>query len=181
MRGSANTQPRGEKENMNQVRYITLRYEDSIKGFSEDAILSATFGRTVVDRKEYFFVQDGVPHLLVSLLLSGQGTGDAVPPRRNRGGEGNPEERLNDENRPVYLALKDWRNRTSKKQGCPAYNIARNWQLVELVLKAPKTLAALKEINGFGESFCKLYGEEVLKMLAEVKPSEAAEKGEEAS
>ena len=57
-------------------------------------------------------------------------------------------------------------------EDCPAYAIARNRQLAELVMKAPKTLAALKEIEGCGESFAKQYGDTVLHMLAEVRPGE---------
>lgn len=73
----------------------------------------------------------------------------------------------------MYLALKDWRNRTARERGVPAYSIGRNAQLAELVLKAPKTMSALREVNGFGDAFCRNYGDEVLKMLAEVKPAEA--------
>ena len=69
--------------------------------------------------------------------------------------------------------MKDWRNRTARERGVPAYSIGRNAQLAELVLKAPKTLAALREVRGFGDAFCRTYGDEVLKMLADVKPAEA--------
>ena len=55
------------------------------------------------------------------------------------------------------------------------HSISRNVQLSELVKKRPKTLATIKEVEGFGDSFVEKYGKEVLALLANV-PAETNEK-----
>ena len=157
-----------------------MRYNEGLQGFSEDQLLKATFGKTVLSVSEHFFVHGNVPHLALVLQV-----GDA-PKYENslsyRPREGNvpdPAEGLTDAQKAVYRALKVWRNETSKEEGRPAYAIARNTQLAELVKAAPKTKAAIKEIDGFGEAFCEKYGEKVLTMLAEVPVEVAAEGAKE--
>ena len=161
-----------------------MRYSEGLQGFSEEALKSATFGREVLDVKQEFFLHGGVP----LADAGGAATGGYV--RQDKGGIGAAavEAKISDEKKPVYFALKDWRNKLAKTKGCPAYAIARNIQLAEIVIKSPKSLAELKEIEGCGESFCKQYGDEVLTLLAEVKPSivpdasdERCDKGEDAA
>ena len=151
-----------------QVRVITLKYADGVEGFPEEALRKATFGKTVLSAREHFFEHGGVPHLALVLEL-----GDA-PQYENAGSyrardpnAPDPMADMTNAQKSLFLALKTWRNETSKAEGKPAYAIARNTQLAELVKAAPKSKAALKEIEGFGEAFCEKYGEKVLALLAE--------------
>lgn len=152
-----------------------MRYSEGIQGFPEDALRKATFGREVLDAKEHFFVYGNVPHLALVLTL-GDVPGNALPggpfqPRDPNAPD--PEASLPEDRRGVYRALKAWRNETAKTEGRPAYAIARKAQLAELAKAAPKTLAAIKEIEGFGEAFCEKYGAKVLGLLAETPPDGA--------
>lgn len=159
-----------------QVRVITLRNSDGLQGFSEDALRKATFGRQVLSVEKEFFFHGGVPHLLLLLTLAD--AEDAVQSnglRRLGSDRPDPAEKLPEDRKGVYAALRTWRNDLAKAQGRPAYTIARNGQLAELVLRAPKTIAEIKEIEGCGEAFCKMYGKEILKMLEEVPPAAAGE------
>ena len=155
-----------------QVRVITMRYNEAYKGFSEDDLRGATFGREVLSVETHFFMHGNVPHLSLVLTLADREEGGEGARARMQTNAERLEEQIPEASRPVYLALKDWRNRTARERGVPAYSIGRNAQLAELVLKAPKTMAAIREIRGFGDAFCREYGEEVLKMLADVKPAE---------
>ena len=161
-----------------QVRVITMRYQEGLQGFPEDALQRVTLGKTVLNVSEHFFMHGNVPHLALVLQL-----GDA--PARE-GTEGwrkhdpaapNPEEGMTDGQKAVYRALRAWRNETAKAEGRPAYAIARNAQLAELATAAPKSKAAIKEVEGLGEGFCEKYGDKVLAMLGEVPaaPKEAPE------
>lgn len=137
---------------------------------------AATFGKTVLGVSEHFFLHGNVPHLALVLQL-----GDAAPYEnagvfRPRGlNAPDPVEDLADAQKGVYRALKVWRNETAKAEGRPAYAIARNAQLAELVKTAPKTKAAIKEAVGLGEAFCEKYGERVLALLSEVPAVPAKE------
>ena len=151
-----------------QIRVITLRYNEALQGFPEEALRSVTFGREVLNAMEHFFVHGNIPHLTLVLSL-----GDS--PRYENAGSyhprdpnaPNPEEGMTDEQKTRYRALKIWRNETAKTEGRPAYAIARNVQLAELVKKMPQSMAGIREVEGFGEGFCEKYGQKVLELMVD--------------
>lgn len=101
-----------------QVRVVTMRYQEGLQGFPEDALRAATFGKTVLDVREHFFLHGNVPHLALVLQL-----GDA-PAYADAGGfrprgldAPDPAEGLTDAQRGVYRALRAWRNETARAEG----------------------------------------------------------------
>lgn len=52
-----------------QVRVVAMRYGDGLQGFPENALKSATFGKTVLGVSEHFFLHGNVPHLALVLQL----------------------------------------------------------------------------------------------------------------
>ncbi len=140
-----------------------MRYNEALQGLPEDALKAATFGREVLSVTEHFFVHGNVPHLTLVLSLGDSPHYENAGSYRPRDPNApNPEDGLTDAQKTCYRALKTWRNETAKAEGRPAYAIARNTQLAELAKAAPKSMAALKEIDGFGEGFCDKYGQRVL-------------------
>jgi len=57
------------------VRVVTLRYQESVEGFVEEALTQATAGREVLEVREHFFVYGNVPHLTLVLLTQPPETG----------------------------------------------------------------------------------------------------------
>ena len=160
------------------VRVITLRYQDGVQGFPEGALRQATAGREVLEAREHFFTHGNVPHLALVLLLGDGPSNEGWRPRDPNAP--NPEESVPEALRPVYRELKRWRNDRAKADGKPAYAVARNTQLAEIVVKAPKSLAELMEVEGIGEAFCRDYGKDVLERVAgcEEVPRGGAREGE---
>ena len=153
-----------------QIRVVTLRYQEGLQGFPEDLLQKVTFARSVLEVSEHFFLHGNVPHLTLVIKLADApelGNGDSYRPRDPNLPA--PDADLNDSQKSIYLALKQWRNETAKAEGRPAYAIARNVQLAELVKATPKSKAAIREISGFGEGFCERYGDKVLSMLGDVR------------
>lgn len=149
------------------VRVVTLRYQESVQGFVEEALTRATAGREVLEVREHFFMHGNVPHLALVLLL-----GDAPAMARRRGGP-DPGDELPEDRKALYRALRKWRNERARADGVPSYIIARNVQLAEICRRLPRTLAELKEIEGIGEATCKKYGQEILTHI----PPAASEAG----
>ena len=147
------------------VRVITLRYQDALQGFPEEALRKAISGREVLEAREHFFTHGNVPHLSLTLLL---GDAPAGGDGFRRPGGPDPEEGLEEARRPLYRTLKRWRNDRARADGKPAYAIARNAQLAEIARRVPRSLAGLKEIDGIGEAFCRDYGAEVLGLMPDV-------------
>jgi len=163
------------------VRVITLRYQGGVQGFPEEALRKAISGREVLEAREHFFTHGNVPHLALTLLL-GDAPADGRESFRRRAGP-DPEEGLEESQRPLYRELKHWRNERAREDGKPAYVIARNVQLAEIARSVPRSLAGLKEIDGIGEAFCRNYGAAVLGLMPEVTapaPEEHSASSEEA-
>lgn len=166
--------PPTAEENGMDVRVITLRYQEGLQGFPEEALRRAISGREVLEAREHFFMHGNVPHLALTLLL-GDAPADGDGFRRRAGPD--PEEGLEEARRPLYRDLKRWRNDRARAEGKPAYAIARNAQLAEIARRVPRSLAGLKEIEGVGEAFCRDYGAEVLGLMPDVT-APAPEKAE---
>ena len=165
-----------------QIRVVTLRYNEALQGFPEDALRTVTFGREVLDVSEHFFVHANVPHLTLVLSLGDSPKYENVSSYRPRDPNApNPEDGLTDEQKTCYRALKTWRNETAKSEGRPAYAIARNTQLAELVKAMPKSLSAIKEVDGFGEGFCEKYGKKILQLMGEIAVPLASKRAIEGS
>jgi superfamily II DNA helicase RecQ len=146
------------------VRVVTLRYQESVQGFVEEAVTRATAGREVLDVREHFFVYGNVPHLTLVLLV-----GDTREMPRRRDGP-DPGDELPDERKALYRTLRTWRNERARADGVPSYVIARNVQLVEICRRLPRSLAELKEVEGIGEATCEKYGRDLLARIPPAAP-----------
>ena len=150
-----------------QIRVLTLRYNDNLQGFPEDALREALSGHELLDVREYFFVHGNVPHMAFVLLLSDM---DSGPSRRIPAED--PGKQLPEHLRKLYRDLRQWRNERAKKDGVPSYVIMRNALVAEICRRLPETLAQLKEIEGVGEATCAKYGRDILGMIpAELRES----------
>ena len=86
-----------------------------------------------------------------------------------RTNNGIKEEDLSPEQLNVYRALKKWRTQKSVDGNVPSFMICHNSELLNVVVKQPKTLMDLRRIKGFGEQKVENHGEEI---LAIVNPSD---------
>jgi hypothetical protein len=69
------------------------------------------------------------------------------------------------EETPIYLALKQYRNETSKVEGIKAFQIFSNAQLEALITAMPLSLDELRKISGFGEVKCEKYGTAIIEIV----------------
>ena len=72
--------------------------------------------------------------------------------------------RTRDVDDPLMAALKDWRLTAARSDGVPAYVVATDALLQELVDQRPTTIPALRRIKGMGPSRLARYGEELLEI-----------------
>ena len=59
--------------------------------------------------------------------------------------------------------LKAWR--WERAQGKPAYTVAANAVLAEVLRRRPRTAAELLQIKGIGPAFCEKHGESLLALV----------------
>ncbi|MEO5705204.1 MAG: ATP-dependent DNA helicase UvrD2 [Candidatus Limnocylindrales bacterium] len=73
--------------------------------------------------------------------------------------------RARDEDSPLMTALREWRLTSARSDGVPAYVIAPDTLLVEIVEQRPATIPALRRVKGMGPSRLARYGEEILEVV----------------
>ena len=157
------------------IRVITARYSEGLQGFPEDAIRQATLGREILKSETYFFMHGDIPHITLVLSLADL-TGESTESNRaknlieSRKKEAGAEKALPPEHRAAYKALKTWRNEKITTKGLSSASVARNPQLLSLIAAAPQTLAAMREVDGITDAFCKTFGAEVLPLLKGLTP-----------
>ncbi len=75
------------------------------------------------------------------------------------------EEDLEPDQKAIYEELKNWRFQKSLDMNIPSYMVCHNSELLNVVVKQPKTLSDLRRIKGFGELKVEHHGEEILAVL----------------
>ncbi|MBN2491014.1 MAG: HRDC domain-containing protein [Planctomycetes bacterium] len=147
-----------------RVRVITLAYSEALGGFPEQALSEALSGQEVLELRDHFFLHAGRPHIALVLAVAQGAAGG--PGRAQRTGQGEDAARLLPPDRvPVYRSLRQWRNDRARADGIPSYLIARNSQLAQICLRAPRTMEDLRAIDQIGEATCAKYGAELLAMV----------------
>jgi RecQ family ATP-dependent DNA helicase len=84
-------------------------------------------------------------------------------PGKSRGGSGEAEAQLSDDDTMLFERLKEWR--LTAAAGKPAYTVAHNRTLAEIASKRPAGPEALGSIYGVGPAFVKKHGDAVLELL----------------
>ncbi len=138
-----------------RLKVVTLPYVDSLGGFSQQAVDQACASGGLTEVRDHFFIHRGVPHLALVMFIDDAGTAAA---RIGKAPEDDPGRELPEALQSLYRTLRNWRNERAKADGVPAYVVLRNAQLAEICRKLPRSLAALRQIEGFGEGTCEKYG-----------------------
>ena len=153
-----------------RVKVITLAYHEGLRWFPREALEALGSDGAILEVRDHFFVHQGVPHLALVILLE-----EAAGARQGGLSSGpDPGASLPEALQPLYRNLRRWRNERAKSEGVPAYALFRNTQLAEICRRLPRSLAALREIEGVGEATCAKYGQDLLSLLADVPEPSAA-------
>ena len=164
-------------------------------GIDDEPLQRLLHGHEVVSRQERFYVHDGLPHLVVSVLYrlatlpgsqqqgiprQGKARSDgqasacpSVSPRKET--KEDWRELLREEDAPLFESLRAWRTQRARADAVPPYVILTNVQLARIVNGRPASLTALKKIPGLGQSRLERFGKDILGVLADgVVPSESS-------
>src|SRR5215831_15219456 len=75
--------------------------------------------------------------------------------------------------------LRIWRHDTAKKQGIPAFTVMHDTSLDDLCRVMPESLAALRQVYGFGDRKTERYGREIVAAIKQFRGKAQAAKGME--
>jgi ATP-dependent DNA helicase RecQ len=149
-------------------RVFTLAFEPGTERFDDAPVRDYIADKDVEGIEHQFFMQEGRAYLAVIVRCRGvrspAAASDAKGDSRRRRDE-SWRDLLDPKDWPLFERLREWRGDTTRAEGIPSYVICNNRQLAEIVKRRPRTLAALAEVNGFGEAKLKKYGKTLLEML----------------
>ena len=74
---------------------------------------------------------------------------------------------LSTEDHQLRDYVREWRRKTSKEQGFPAFIVMYDTSLEALCRLRPKSISELRSVPGFGERKIETYGKQILALLAE--------------
>ncbi len=154
-----------------QARVITLRFSSMMDGFDDAPLRDFIKDKEVHALRDHFFVRNDTPYLAVMVSYSLMPVSQPAPVAtagKPTGSKGDESWRhlISEAEVPLFNTLRDWRSARCKRDGMPPYVICNNRQLAAIVKARPQSLAALGQIEGFGEAKLRSYGAEILALMA---------------
>ncbi|WP_438965052.1 HRDC domain-containing protein [Flavobacterium sp.] len=74
-------------------------------------------------------------------------------------------EDLSQQEKEIFLVLKQWRNDFASNLGWSAFRVCHNSHLIAIAEAKPETLEELAKVKGFGEVRTEKYGEDIMAVL----------------
>ncbi len=110
---------------------------------------------------------------LAEFQREGQGQ-KPMPEEEGSGWSGFPsgEPQLDKKEQETYHILAEWRTHKANEENLPAYIIAHNSMLIQIIKMRPRTVKDLNAIKGFGERRINKYGKEIIAIINGEKEQE---------
>ena len=134
------------------VHIVTLPFDPNHGCFHEEPLAHFLLNKRVQSMTPVFFQHEGHPYWSVLIEYEPLLTEEERRPRA-------PD--LAEERRHLLTRLQEWRKERAERDGVPVFLVATNAQLLEVAQRAPTTLEALRQINGFGRKKVERYGKEL--------------------
>ncbi|MCB9477664.1 MAG: HRDC domain-containing protein [Deltaproteobacteria bacterium] len=174
-----------------RLKIFTLEFDDEKRNFDDRELQAFLKGRDLRRFSDHFFIHHGRPYLTVVASYLGEAptARDASGSHGSTGGEKPtiPEattattrtrdlrEELDARQRDIFDRLSAWRLRQAKRESSPAYVVATNRQLVEIIQRSPSRVGELHAVRGFGHARVERYGELLLLALREAEDAVTSE------
>ena len=154
-----------------KLKIFTFQFCESAKGFDDKPLQEFIADKEVIEFSEHFFIHENTPYLTVLIAYRLLAAGE----KRKLDRRQDPRSELDDREKKAYDALRAWRSVRARQDGIPAYMIATNKQLAQMIKLGATDRAALSRVQGVGEAKIANYGEEILQVIGGTLMPESAE------
>lgn len=143
-----------------KIKVFTLHVDDDSGRFDDSELTTFLTERDALGVYHHFYDHDGVPRLALVVPYRDGPRTRAPQPRKPDG-----ELEIPPEDRPLYEALRQWRNERARKEGRPSYILFNNPQLAGIAHARPATKEALAGVPGVGQGRLRDYADEILALV----------------
>ena len=144
---------------------LTLRFDSQMGEYDDRELASFSLRHRVTSSQFNFFEEAGRHYCSVALSYEPLAPSDGGP-------DASDKPVMSPEQERQYELLGQWRLEVSRRKGLPAYMVATNAQLSEMVLSGAKSLQGLSKVRGFGRSKLDSYGKQILEVMAGIRQPE---------
>ena len=138
------------------VRILTIVFDPAQGTFDDEPLVRFMVNKRMQRFDPAFFQHEGRPYWTVLLEYE-----NLLPEEEKRPtGRDLPPERA-----ALLEKLRLWRREKAEREGVPAFVVATNSHLEQVVLKGPCTLEALRQISGFGKKKVDRHGKEIVDLV----------------
>jgi superfamily II DNA helicase RecQ len=138
------------------VKIITLAFDAAQKGFDNEALQCFLAGKTVLQMKAEFFIQNG--QAFWTILLEFEPISTSLEKKH-------ADRSLNAEQQQLYDMLQQWRRDKAREEAIPVYVIATNKELTDIARKQSRSQDALQNITGFGKKKGQKHGNAIITIV----------------
>jgi superfamily II DNA helicase RecQ len=177
---------------MSHIHVLTISFDYEQQTFDTQQLTDLQRAEEVISYESYFTEIDQVPHLVLIVTTrskflkktGGMKTGhhlnsqlatesgdQALRASKKAKQKINRQEvdallaTLSEEEHKFFEYVRTWRKAEAKRLGIPSYQIMSDRALYHLIMKRPHTLTALQELEYFGKSRVKKYGQQVITLV----------------
>ncbi len=147
------------------TKIFTIRFSEAKDCFDDTELRDFIKNKEVLSLREHFFQRHEIPYLTVMVNYNLQ---SVVQPQTDGKKEHDESwrELLKPEDMPLFNAMRDWRNETSRRRGIAPYIICTNKQLAEIVQKRVANKNQLAQIEGIGKAKIENFGDDIVALMS---------------
>ena len=135
-------------------KIITVPFDREKACFLEEELNKFCLNKTILSYKAEFF--QNCTGAYWSVFLGYEQVLEAGDPGNSQ---------LNALQQLLLTRVKEWRKQKTEETGVPVYVIGTNKQAIDLVKKAPRTIEAMKSIEGFGKKKIESFEKELVSLI----------------
>ncbi len=144
-----------------KLKVFTFRFCENIELFNDDELQQLTADKEIIEFTDHFFTFEKRPYLTIIVSYRDKPTVNTGKSARKQ----DPRSELDERERELYDALRNWRAARATQEGIPPYMIANNRQIAGMIKSGVKCKKDFETVEGFGEAKITKYAEDIIKTM----------------
>lgn len=144
------------------IRIFTIPFDEATQTFHDDIVQQFCLNKRIHRIETRFFNKNSQPFWTIAIhygvILEEERKSAEIRQKDSDFG-------LDEQQKVLFLRLKQWRREASERIGLPVYIIATNAQLAQMILNKCTTIESLKLVKGYGKARIEKHGKALISMI----------------